>query len=103
MAHIRVSGNVPGPGAWADIQASRDQTAVEYATDYAHPDMAPASKFSTTSLSYPINVEGDSQLGHYIMFFINKNVHLSYLTDSILLKNTIKVNIFNTVINIQPL
>ena len=36
------------------------------------------------------------------MFFINKNEHLSYLTHSILLKNTIKVNIFNTVINIQP-
>ena len=30
------------------------------------------SDFTTTSLSYPLNVEGDSQLGHYIMFFINK-------------------------------
>jgi len=36
------------------------------------------------------------------MFFINKNHHLSYLTHLILLKNTVKVNIFNVVINIQP-
>jgi len=35
------------------------------------------------------------------MFFINKNEHLSYLTHLILLKNTTKVNIFNTVTNIQ--
>lgn len=28
-------------------------------------------KHTTTSLSYPLNVEGDSQLGHYIMFFVS--------------------------------
>jgi hypothetical protein len=30
---------------------------------------APPSKYSTTSLSYPLNVEGNPQQGHYITFY----------------------------------
>ena len=31
-----------------------------------------ASKFTTENLAYPLNVEGDPQQGHFIMFMINE-------------------------------
>ena len=77
MAHIRVSGNVPGgPRA---LTASEAVQAGKITADAMSSGATPweaasavRAKYGTTSLSYPLNVEGDSQLGHYIMFFINK-------------------------------
>jgi hypothetical protein len=77
MAHIKVSGNVPGPTARAMGHDAPGVNPNDYeALVGGDGPVFPGSHhgpnpYSTTSLSYPLNVEGDSQLGHYIMFFIN--------------------------------
>ena len=57
----RVVGNLPGVSIGRGGNNNPNSAAMERKT-----------KFTTKNLSYPLNVEGDSMQGHYIMFMINE-------------------------------
>ena len=48
-----------------------------------------SNKYATQNLTYPLNVEGDPQQGHYVIFFINQQQHasLDYNRESINTEN----------------
>ena len=63
--YIKVAGGLLSGGRSGDWRSKMNRPGQQSWTKEA------GSKFTTENLTYPINVEGDPQQGHFIMFMIN--------------------------------
>jgi len=59
---LKVSGNLPG-----DFRSKMNNP-----TGGPSGALEQKTRFTTKNLAYPLNVEGDPQQGHFIMFMINE-------------------------------
>ena len=71
MAHlIPVRGNISNPVLDNRTYSPTMEDQASWLSTGSPAYRGPPDKHSTTILSYPINVEGDPQQGHYISFYV---------------------------------